>query len=96
MICSLYDLRDKEVINIQNGEKLGYIDDIEVESEKGEVIAFVIFGRHRLWGLLGRDEDIVITCSQIKLIGRDTVLVSLNEDTCAKRTKIKRFSTEKL
>ena len=45
LIYSLSELREKEVINIINGEKLGFIDDVEFETVKGEIIAFVIYGR---------------------------------------------------
>ena len=42
MICSLNDLKCKEVINVETGEKIGFIDDIEFEPENGTVIAFII------------------------------------------------------
>ena len=49
MICSLNDLKCKEVINVETGEKIGFIDDIEFEPENGTVIAFIIYGRMRFW-----------------------------------------------
>ena len=51
MICSLMDLRNKEVVNISNGEKLGFVDDIEIDTETSTVIALIVYGRERLWGL---------------------------------------------
>ena len=96
LIYSLSELREKEVINIINGEKLGFIDDVEFETVKGEIIAFVIYGRKRLYGLLGKDNDLIITCSQIKLIGSDTILVSFNKGNCEKKTKISKFRIENL
>lgn len=96
LIYSLSELREKEVINVINGEKLGFIDDIEFEAVKGDVIAFVIYGRKRLYGLLGKDNDLIITCPQIKLIGSDTILVSLNKENCEKKTKISKFKIENL
>lgn len=96
LIYSLSELREKEVINVINGEKLGFIDDIEFEAVKGEIIAFVIYGRKRLYGLLGKDNDLIITCSQIKLIGSDTILVSFNKENCEKKTKISKFKLENL
>lgn len=94
LIHSLSELREKEVINIENGEKLGFIDDMEFEAEK--VAAFIIFGRKRLGGLLGKDSDIIITCEQIKLIGKDTVLVTIKNDDCEYQTKTSRFRFENL
>lgn len=96
LIYSLSELREKEVINIENGEKLGFIDDVEFETERERIAAFVIFGRKRLYGLLGKDKDLVITCEQIQLIGTDTVLVRIKENICENKTKISRFKLENL
>ncbi|MGN0620779.1 MAG: PRC-barrel domain-containing protein [Porcipelethomonas sp.] len=96
MICSLSELKCKEVVNIKDGEILGYIDDIEFEPETGKIIAFIIFGRKRMYGLLGKEKDIVISCEQIKLIGKDAVLVS-QENVCGNNyTKSKIFNIDNL
>lgn len=96
LICSLSKLREKEVINTENGEKLGFIDDIEFDAENERIAAFVIFGRKRFCGLLGRDSDLVITCQEIKLVGKDTVLVRINSNECEKSTKSHKFRIENL
>lgn len=102
MICSLMDLRNKEVVNISNGEKLGFVDDIEIDTETSTVIALIVYGRERLWGLFGRDDDLIISCKEIKLIGKDTILVAHNSDIDemrkpdTKSTKFKSFRFENL
>ncbi|MGN1481256.1 PRC-barrel domain-containing protein [Porcipelethomonas sp.] len=96
MICSLSELRNKDVINLLNGEKLGYIDDAEFDPETGNIIAFVIYGRERLWGLLGKDKDIVLSCKDIELIGRDAVLVKFHEDLCESSGRRKKAVFEKI
>jgi YlmC/YmxH family sporulation protein len=68
---STEELKEKEVINILSGEKLGYADDFEIDTETGKVI----LGRNRFFGLFGREDNIVIPFSEIKLIGHDTILV---------------------
>ena len=75
MICRLEDLRKKEVIDIVTGERLGYIDDAEMDIEKSAVQSFVIYGRERLFGILGREDDVVIPCSEIKVVGNDVILI---------------------
>lgn len=77
MICSLEDLKRKEVIEITNGKRLGYIDDAEMDLESSEIRALMIYGRQRLFGFLGRDEDVVIPCADIKVVGSDVILVKL-------------------
>ena len=69
------DMRDKEVININDGAKVGFICDLEVETKTAEITALIIYGKLRLFGLLGREEDMVIPWENVKLIGDDTVLV---------------------
>lgn len=96
LIHSLSELREKEVINVVNGEKLGFIDDIEFENRQEKIAAFVIYGRKRLCGLLGKDRDIIITCEQIKLIGEDTVLVSIEKSNCENKLKNAKFSIKNL
>ena len=80
MVCSFSELRNKEVVNVRNGEKIGYVDDIELDTAGGRIVSLIIFGRSRAFGLMGRDEDIVVRCSDIDLIGEDTVLVRFEKD----------------
>lgn len=78
MICRVTDMRNKEVINIKTGCRLGYVCDVEVDTCTAKVLAIVIFGRLRLFGLLGRCEDIIIPWCDIEVIGEDTILVCFN------------------
>ncbi len=82
MICRLEDLRKKEVIDITTGERLGYIDDAELNLEKSEVKSLVIYGRERFFGFLGREDDVVIPCSEIKVVGNDVVLIKHTSTSC--------------
>ncbi len=80
MICSFSSLRSKEVVNVKTGEKIGFIDDLELDSVSGRIVSLTIYGRSRAFGLMGRDEDIIVKCRDIELIGEDTVLVSFEKD----------------
>lgn len=68
-------LRLKEVIGIGDGSRFGYVGDLELDPDSGQVRALVIPGRLRLFGLLGREEDMVIPWDSVKRFGEDTVLV---------------------
>lgn len=94
LVCSLGDLRNKEVINIKNGAKLGYVDDVEINTKNASVLALIVYGRARLFGLFGREDDLVIKCDDIELIGEDTILVSF--DDLSTHTKARSFSMENL
>ncbi len=75
MVCRMSELRCKEVINVRDGIKLGYADDVEIDGCSATVTALVIFGKSRFFGLFGRGEDLVIPWSCIEVIGEDIVLI---------------------
>ena len=75
MYCRVCDLRYKDVINVCDGTRLGFANDVEIDSVNARVISLIIYGRSRLFGLLGREEDTVILWNQIEVIGEDTILV---------------------
>ena len=75
MLCRMGDLRSKEVINTKDGSRLGYVCDLELDPKTGTLAAVVVYGRLRLFGLLGREPDLVIPWGDIALIGDDTLLL---------------------
>lgn len=78
MICSLEDLKEKDVINVCNGENLGYVDDIQLETNTSAVKSLIIYGKPKYFGLFGAKENYLIPFERIQLIGKDVILVSLN------------------
>ncbi|GAW92132.1 YlmC/YmxH family sporulation protein [Calderihabitans maritimus] len=75
------DLRMRDVINVVDGRRLGYIKDIDVDLEKGRVKALILPGQSRFLGLFGRNDDIRIDWSKIKKIGVDVILVEIKDFT---------------
>ena len=94
MICTLTALRSKEVIEMKTGLRLGYVDDIELDTDTGQVISLMIFGRPRAFGIMGREDDIIIKCPEIALIGEDTILVKQEEEQVSSRSRT--FTVENL
>ena len=76
MIARIADLKNKQLVCMGDGTVLGYLGDIEFDSEGGKITSFIIYGRLRFFGLLGRDEDIRIPFEEISVIGNETILVS--------------------
>ena len=85
MTCRLDALRDKEVINVKDGGRVGFVGDAEVDVKEARLSALVVYGRLRLFGLLGREPDVVIPWKDIVLIGEDTVLVQYEAPAQAQR-----------
>lgn len=75
MVGRITELRDKEIIDVSGGARYGYVGDLEVDLESGRVLALVVPGRRRLFGLLGREEDRVIPWDRIRRFGTDLILV---------------------
>ncbi|MDR0821056.1 MAG: YlmC/YmxH family sporulation protein [Oscillospiraceae bacterium] len=76
MLCSFDDLKYKEIINIKNGAKLGFPDDIEFDVYTARVCKLLVRGRGKFFGLFGRGEDTAIAWEEIEVIGEDTILVT--------------------
>lgn len=82
MGTKISDLRCKEVINVADGHRLGYIQDVEVELPEGRIRAIIVPGPCRFFGLFGRKDDFVIPWCCIKRMGSDIVLVELEPEQC--------------
>ena len=90
--CRLVELRNKEVISCENGCRIGCVDDLEVDTSNAEVKALVIYGRLKLFGLLGRKDDCIIPWENSALIGEDTILVNFGARNNKKHRKKGGFS----
>jgi YlmC/YmxH family sporulation protein len=75
MRIRMQELRAKEVINLNDGSSFGFIDDMLIDTESEKVLALVIGGKLRFFGLLGREEEILIGWEKVESIGRDTILI---------------------
>ena len=69
------ELRDKEVIHVGEGARLGYVNDLVVDICCGRGTALIVPGPCRFLGLFGREDDYVIPWLCIKRIGDDLILV---------------------
>ncbi len=69
------DLRDRDVVNVNDGKRLGMISDIEIDVESGRIKAIVIPGGGGFIGVLSRKHDLVIPWDHIIKVGIDTILV---------------------
>ena len=69
------DLKQKQVINVNDGKVLGGITDIEIDVVSGKLTAIVVPGSGKFLGLFGRSEDVVIPWEKISKIGFDVILV---------------------
>jgi len=78
-MCRTSDLKKKEVINLHDGRRLGFVSDVEINMEDGRLEAIIIPGPGRLFKMMGKDDEIVIPWERISKIGDDIVLVEMDE-----------------
>ena len=77
MELSFLDLKEREIINVYDGKKLGHVTDIVFNNETGIVRGIVVPGDKKIFR---KDEDIFIPIDKIKRIGNDVILVGLQRE----------------
>jgi len=89
---SVAELRSKDVINISDGNRLGYLHDVNFDIKEGYAVSFVVLGEKRFFGLFGRTDDYVIPWKDIKMIGDDVILIESEIAAYSKKTVSKRLT----
>ena len=82
MVCKFSELLCKEVICVSDGRRLGFVTDCRIDLPEGHILAIVVPGRCRGFGLCPPKEDFVIPWCNICRIGPDIVLVDIDLDNC--------------
>lgn len=73
---TLHEICNRNVINMEKGVIIGTVDDIVFDAATARIEALMIYGRARLFGLLGRDSDVRVAWNEILSIGQDVIMVS--------------------
>ncbi len=76
MDCFLTELKNKEVINITSGKRLGYVSDIELDICDARLLALIIPGEG---GLFSKSPSIKIPWACIEHIGEDLIIVKMKD-----------------
>ena len=76
---SVSDLKDKEVINICDGRRLGFIGDVEIDKCTGQVVSVIVLFDGKFFGF-GKCEELVIPWDKIDCFGDDAVLVNISPE----------------
>lgn len=74
MDISYNDLRNKEIVNLSDGSKMGRIVDVIFNSDSGKVIGLVAPGEKRF---LKKADEIFIPLEKVRRIGDDVILIRL-------------------
>mgnify|MGYP001428730185 CR=1 FL=1 len=71
------ELRQREVINIIDRKRLGFVTDLDIDLEKGIIKSIIIPANNKIFSIFSKAGDYVIPWEQIKTIGSDVILVEL-------------------
>lgn len=76
----LSDFTGKEVINLGDGARLGYIEDCELQfdARTGRISALLLPKRGVLASLMGGDRSQTVPWQSIRRIGDEVIIVDLN------------------
>ena len=84
MMVKFSELRCKEVICVSDGQRLGFVSDVEIEIPEGVIKCILVPGPCRFLGLFGRKDDFVIPWNCIRRIGPDIILVDVRPEECCR------------
>ena len=91
MECRVRDMRLKEVININDGSRLGYVNDLEFRLPEGQILGAVVQTPGHFFGLFGRGEEFFIPWDAIRQMGDDIILIERSEQRPAVRGKRRKW-----
>ncbi|MBE7721903.1 MAG: YlmC/YmxH family sporulation protein [Lacrimispora celerecrescens] len=82
------DLKQKEVINICDCRRLGYVGDVDFDMETGCLLAIIVPGPGCFCGFLVREREYVIPFCDIRQVGPDIILVNVDLDKATEKCGI--------
>lgn len=82
------ELKQKEVININDCKRLGFVGDVDFDIYTGCMLAIIVPGPGCFCGFLAREKEYIIPFCDIKQIGNDIILVDVKEGEVIDKCKI--------
>lgn len=76
------EVKKKEVINLCNCNKLGYVSDLDINLCTGRLEAILVSRNTGFCGLIGNDTYYVIPYDCIKKMGDNLIFVEICEENC--------------
>ncbi len=77
-MARIEDLKQKEVINIKDGARLGFVSDVDINIKTGCITKIIVAGPCKVFCFWGKDTEYVISWCDIKRIGDDIILVDVD------------------
>jgi len=71
------DFKHKEVINITDAARLGYVQDVTADLKTGLITSIIVPGNNKMFNIFRGNNEIVIPWEKIKCIGEEIILVEI-------------------
>ena len=71
------DFKHKEVINITDATRLGYVQDVTADLKTGVITSIIVPGSNKMFNIFRGSNEIVIPWEKIKSIGDEIILVEI-------------------
>ncbi|NLC51862.1 MAG: YlmC/YmxH family sporulation protein [Firmicutes bacterium] len=88
-MVKISDLRNRDVVNVNDGKRLGFIQDLDIDLEKGMIKALIVPAGGGLLGRLGGAREHIVPWEKVIKIGVDTILVDLPDQPFQKTRTVK-------
>ncbi|MPQ42468.1 YlmC/YmxH family sporulation protein [Clostridium tarantellae] len=75
ILFSLNNLRSMEVINVLDGKRLGFINDVKIDCDENRIISLLIPGEKSSW--FSKGDAIEVQWENVEKVGLDVILVNL-------------------
>lgn len=71
------DFKHKEVINIIDGKRLGFVQDVTADLKTGTITEIIVPGNTKFFNIFSTGNELIIPWNNIKTIGEDVILIEL-------------------
>ena len=71
------DFKHKEVINITNAKRLGFVQDVTADLKTGVITSVIVPGSNKRFNIFSGDNEVIIPWEKIKVIGDEIILVEI-------------------
>ena len=69
------DFKHKEVINIANGKRLGFVQDVCADLVTGTITSIIVPGNNKILNIFTQNNEIVIPCANITKVHQYTKII---------------------
>ncbi|MBE6539041.1 MAG: YlmC/YmxH family sporulation protein [Ruminococcaceae bacterium] len=81
-MTNLATLSEKNVINLCDGKDLGYVCDLQLDTDDGRICAIIVPKDQCVFSF-GKCDNIIIPWDKVECIGEDAILVRISLSDCA-------------